>query len=575
MLPTFYQSKRELVLGTLYTLALLALSGLAAALYLYIRENRQILAASQRLRESEARANQIIENAPDAMLVVDREGRILRLNGRAETMFGYTRDELAGQSVEILVPEPLHRRHRHDREDYVRHAVPRPMGRTKDLFARRKDGSRFPVEVSLAPIYLENDIQIIASVVDITERKALEAELRTHRDRLEDLVTERTAELVAARGEAERLAQIKSEFLANMSHEIRTPLNAVLGLARIGARDSALRTTQETFVRILDAGEHLLGVINDILDISRIEAGKLSVEALPFQLPAVVGNASSFVVGAAKQKGLVCKVEQAHDLPEWVAGDAHRLQQILVNLLSNAVKFTERGEVRLSVTQQQDNTCFEVVDTGIGMTGEQVARIFAPFEQADSSTTRRYGGTGLGLAISRNLANLMGGEITVASTPGAGSRFTLRLCLPATEAPRCEPAGEGAPAGRRLAGLRMLAAEDVEINRLILEDLLAHEGADVVFAEHGRQAIDRLQEAGVAAFDVVLMDVQMPVMDGLEATRCVLELAPGLPVIGLTAHALAEERQRCLAAGMVEHVTKPIDADELVDAILRHVRGSR
>ena len=385
-------------------------------------------------------------------------------------------------------------------------------------------------------------------------------------------MTERTAELVAARSEAERLARTKSEFLANMSHEIRTPLNAVLGLARIGARDSALHATQETFVRILDAGEHLLGVINDILDISRIDAGKLTVEALPFQLPAVVGNASSFVVGAAKQKGLVCKVEQAHDLPEWVAGDAQRLQQILVNLLSNAVKFTERGEVWLSVTRQRDDTCFEVVDSGIGMTGEQVDRIFAPFEQADSSTTRRYGGTGLGLAISRNLAHLMGGEITVTSTPGAGSRFTLHLRLPATEPPLSEPAGEGAPTGRRLAGLRMLAAEDVEINRLILEDLLVHEGADVVFAEHGRLAIERLKEAGVAAFDVVLMDVQMPVMDGFEATRRVLELAPGLPVIGLTAHALAEERQRCLAAGMVEHVSKPIDADELVDAILRHVR---
>jgi CheY-like chemotaxis protein/HPt (histidine-containing phosphotransfer) domain-containing protein len=204
------------------------------------------------------------------------------------------------------------------------------------------------------------------------------------------------------------------------------------------------------------------------------------------------------------------------------------------------------------------------------MDAEQVARLFRPFEQADGSTTRKYGGTGLGLAISRNLVNLMGGELTVESSMAQGSAFTVLLPLPEAAAPPARAGAEASSDGPRLAHVRVLAAEDVEVNRLVLEDLLVQEGAEVVFAEHGLQALERLEEAGVAAFDVVLMDVQMPVLDGLAATQRIRELAPALPVIGLTAHALEEERQRCLAAGMVEHITKPIDVDALIAAILRH-----
>ncbi len=406
--------------------------------------------------------------------------------------------------------------------------------------------------------------------LDITEQKHLTGELERYRLNLEEQVATRTAELVAARDEAERLARVKSDFLANMSHEIRTPLNAVLGLARIGARDSAGRGVQATFGRILDAGEHLLGVINDILDFSKIEAGRVILEARPFQLAAVIANAGSLLGGAARQKGLAYRVEQPPDLPDWVLGDAQRLQQILVNLLSNAVKFTERGEVCLRVSRQGDDTMFEVSDSGIGLTAEEIERLFQPFEQADGTTTRKYGGTGLGLAISRNLARVMGGEIRVDSTPGTGSRFTLSLPLPTAEPGLVEPAEAAPAAARPLAGIRVLAAEDVEVNRLILEDLLTHEGAQSVLVENGRQAVEQVETMGAGVFDLVLMDVQMPEMDGYAATRRLHELAPGLPVIGLTAHALAEERAKCHAAGMVDHVTKPIDPPTLVAAILRH-----
>jgi PAS domain S-box-containing protein len=418
-------------------------------------------------------------------------------------------------------------------------------------------------------------LALIGTFQDVTERKALEAELDQHRHHLEALVQSRTAELEAARTEAERLAQVKTEFLANMSHEIRTPLNAVMGLAQIGVRDSAGRRSHETFVRIREAGEHLLGVINDILDFSRLEAGRLALDIQPLALVGLIDNVESLIRERAQAKGLRFSTDLAAHLPPWVAGDAQRLRQILVNLLANAVKFTDRGEVTLQVERRGDDTLFRVTDTGIGITDEQAARLFRPFEQADTSTTRRYGGSGLGLAISQNLACDMGGGITVTSAPGVGSSFTLRVPLPQTE-PRPGKADGARPAGaQRLAGIRLLVAEDVEVNRMVLEDLLREEGAEVTFAEHGQQLIERLGQCGDVCPDAVLMDVQMPVMDGYEATRQVRSLAPGLPVIGLTAHALGEERERCLAAGMVEHVTKPVDADVLVPAILRHTGGSQ
>ncbi|MEW5769065.1 MAG: PAS domain S-box protein [Pseudomonadota bacterium] len=392
---------------------------------------------------------------------------------------------------------------------------------------------------------------------------------------IQDISAIKAAQLATQKAltEAERLARVKSEFLANMSHEIRTPLNAVLGLAQIGARDAADGPAGGNFQRILAAGRHLLDVINDVLDFSKIEAGKFGIESHDFQLDATVQAALDLVAERAREKGLRVEVDWGRGLPHWVRGDSLRLRQILVNLLSNAVKFTTEGEVRLVLSWEGEKACFSVRDSGIGMDAGQLARLFNPFEQADSSASRKFGGTGLGLAISRNLAQLMGGDISVQSRPGEGSTFTLRLPLLAAEDPHAHVERAVDTEGPRLAHLRVLAAEDVEVNRLILEDMLAYEGAETVFAENGRQALERLDELGVAAFDVVLMDVQMPEMDGYEATRRIHELAPALPVIGLTAHALAEERDKCLAAGMVEHVTKPFDADDLVAAIRRHVAG--
>lgn len=369
--------------------------------------------------------------------------------------------------------------------------------------------------------------------------------------------------------EAQRLARARSEFVANMSHEIRTPLNGVLGLARMGER-SAGDDAHKLFERIGESGQHLLRVVNDVLDFSKIEAGKLQVEHRPFKLHASLHSVIDLVRGQAEEKQLVCDLMIAPGLPDWVAGDAMRLEQVLLNLVSNAVKFTEQGRVTLSADHDETLLKFSVVDSGIGMGEGQLEQLFRPFEQADSSTTRRFGGTGLGLAISINLVRLMGGDIDVSSELGKGSVFTVSLPLQLASPLESVDAAPSPSAGGRLKGLQVMAAEDVEVNRLVLADLLDREGAHVLFAHDGQQAIELLEEQGVGSFDIALMDIQMPVMDGYTAAAEIHRLAPGLPVIGLTAHALEEERQRCLDAGMLDHVAKPIDVEKLVATMLKH-----
>ena len=386
------------------------------------------------------------------------------------------------------------------------------------------------------------------------------------------LLEEQVVQLQEARNEAEEANCAKSQFLANMSHEIRTPLNAVLGLAQVGRRTSPDADARDRFKHILASGQHLLSIINEILDLSKLDAGKLRVDLLPFKIVDTVDDALSFTQEPARAKNLSVTVEYDPELPGWVMGDPLRLRQVLINLLGNAIKFTLQGEVRLTVHPVDTQICFAVIDTGIGMDNAQISLLFKAFVQADGKTTRRFGGTGLGLAISHDLARLMGGNITVESVPGKGSTFTLCLPLAKTLQPEHHASVESLAAGARLAGLTVLAVEDEELSRLVLRELLEYEGATVILAENGQQALNRLKELGPASFEIAIMDVQMPSMDAYEATRRIHSIAPSLPVIGLTAHAMAEERERCLAAGMVAHVTKPVAVDHLVAVILQQLR---
>ncbi len=384
--------------------------------------------------------------------------------------------------------------------------------------------------------------------------------------------------------EADNANRHKSEFLANMSHEIRTPLNAILGLAYLLERTPLNGEQGDQVAKIGLAGRSLLSIVNDILDFSRIEAGRLELESTPFNLPSVIEAIAAMADVNAQAKALDFQVDVAPDVPSALSGDGFRLQQVLVNLTGNAIKFTETGVVRLAVeTLSADGGAvrlrFTVSDTGIGIPAAALPTLFQAFSQADASTTRRFGGSGLGLAISKRLVEMMGGSIAVTSTPGQGSRFTVEIpfarSAPSAAAPsaavpaRPSAAPSALSAGPApLAGLRVLLVEDNTINRLVASRILESKGAVVVCEADGNGAVDRLRR-DPGGFDVVLMDIQMPVMDGYAATAAIkgdLGLT-SLPVIALTAGALAAEREKAAACGMDGFISKPFDVEELVKTV--------
>ncbi len=415
---------------------------------------------------------------------------------------------------------------------------------------------------------------------DITERKATLRELEQYREHLEALVARRTAELVAARERAEAASNAKSTFLANMSHEIRTPLNAIIGLNHLLRGGTTQPKQAELLDKVGESARHLLRIINDVLDISKIEAGKMALEVADFRLDQVFAKTLDFVRVKAATKGLTLISEIDPALPDVLRGDALRLGQVLLNFAGNAVKFTEHGSIHIAATRSRrgdhpQHVRFEVRDRGIGMSKDLVARLFQTFEQADSSTTRKYGGTGLGLAISKRLIELMGGDregdLGVDSTPGQGSCFWFEIPLALGEArtTAAQPAAtdvSAALSNRR--GARILLVEDHEVNQDVALELLSEAGFRADLASNGAEALRLITDT---SYDLVLMDVQMPVMDGLAATRAIREL-PGrerTPILAMTASAFAEERQQCLDAGMDDHLAKPVDPDALYTALLK------
>ena len=380
-----------------------------------------------------------------------------------------------------------------------------------------------------------------------------------------------------ARRDAVAASRAKSDFLAHMSHEIHTPMNGVIGLTHL-ALDTELDATQRDYLtKINQSAGLLLRVINDILDVSKIEAGKVELDEAPFQIDALLEGVSSMAGVQAAQRRIPFRITLAADVPRALIGDALRLGQVLTNIVGNAIKFTEHGEVDLTVAlvssaPEVTMIRFSVRDTGIGMTETQLSRLFEPFGQADASITRRFGGTGLGLAISKGLVDRMGGRLEVSSRYGAGSTFIIDLPLKRAAVTANRPSRT--PAGhRQLGGLRLLVAEDNAINQEIIIKLLERAGATVQCVDNGRLAVERI-EADPHAFDGILMDVQMPELDGLAATRRIRQSydAETMPIIAMTAHALAEERQRCLDAGMNDHVAKPIDPPLLYATILRNCK---
>ena len=511
------------------------------------------------LHKQQQQVQEILEALPILLSIRDGEGRYLQVNRGFEQACGRSRDQVIGQSVNTLFGPELAAELRESDAIVLQRGLRLDHDRQMQLADGQHDFlvTSVPLRDELGQPYA-----VLNLSTDITSFKQL------HR------------ELAAARDEAERLARAKSQFLTNMSHEIRTPLNAVLGLAQLGEQRAAdPRAAADSFRRIVRAGRHLLGVINDVLDYAKLDSGKLELDSRPCDLAQLVNDAIDLVGERARAKDLRLNAS-IEGVPPWVVIDALRLTQVLVNLLANAVKFTKQGGVSLHVHAANLGRClvFEVEDSGIGIATDKLDSIFTPFEQADTSVTRLYGGTGLGLSISRRLARPMGGDIQVRSTPGKGSCFTLELPLFEAEAPSADLPGamqRSEPAPRSLAGLRVLITDDVDINREILHDMLSGAGAEVMSTDSGEQAVARVQEQGMGAYDVVLMDVQMPGMDGYEATRQLHQIDPALPVLALTAHALSEERQRSLEAGMSGHICKPIDQGELLSTLAPFPRRQR
>ena len=385
---------------------------------------------------------------------------------------------------------------------------------------------------------------------------------------------------------AQDASRSKSQFLANMSHEIRTPMNAILGMLTLLRKTELTPRQADYAAKSASAAQSLLGLLNDILDLSKAEAGKMVLDPQAFSLKQLVSDIQVIVSAYIGTKPVELLIRLAPDLPQRVMADALRLKQVLINLCSNAAKFTAQGEVSLSIdllAREAGRTTlkFAVQDNGIGIAPENQAKIFSGFTQAEASTTRRFGGTGLGLAISQRLIDLMGGKLELQSTYGTGScfYFTLALALAADELPALLAPTSGEPAVSvlpSLAGLHVLVVEDNFVNQQIACELLTGEGAVVELANHGQQALDMIA-AMTTPYDVVLMDMQMPVMDGLDATRAIrLQFdADTLPIVAMTANAMDSDRAACLAAGMNDHIGKPFNLVHLVQVLQQLTRRSR
>jgi len=511
-------------------------------------QNEELRRTQHELEESRDRYFQLFDFAPVSYLTLSGHGLIVEANLTTTKLFGIDRRHLINSRlVQYIATEDRDRWHQ-----FFLQAKKSSSEQYCELKLLRKNNSLVQIHLVFQQMNGANGPEYQIMLVDLTER-------------------------ILAKKAADVAIQAKADFLANMSHEIRTPLNGILGMTYLLRHSNCTPKQTEQLDKISSSGNHLLGLIDDILDLSKIDAGKLVLEEQDFTLTKLLSNITAMFDNAVATKGLSLLIKISN-LPKVLHGDFNRLSQALVNYLSNAVKFTEHGSITLQGRVLEETNegyllHFEVIDTGIGILPEDQARLFNAFEQADNTTTRKYGGTGLGLAINRRLARLMGGDVGVKSTPGKGSTFWLDVQLGKGDPLAIEPdiaLTEKARTvlHREYQGQRILLVEDEPLNQEVAAMLLKDVGLSVDLAENGEQAVRMARESNYA---VILMDVQMPKQDGLSATAAIRKIVgrETVPIIAMTANAFDEDKLKCLSAGMNDFLSKPVNPDCLFETLLK------
>lgn len=512
-----------------------------------LRDLRPVIDAEQLMNEAIERNQLMIDATPICFLFWDDCFQLVDCNQAALSLFGQTDKVMLMQKLSKLSEEQPPDE-ASDRKQFLSY-LQKVMNDGRLIFEwvyTDNDGTELPVEVTLIRVEYRNNFRIAGYLRDLREHK-----LMMH-------------EITKAKELAEDSARAKSDFLANMSHEIRTPMNGIIGFTKLALNLPLLDKQRDYLLKIDQSAKNLLRIINDILDFSKIEAGKLEMEQYPFLLEEVFREIHNLIDPSVKKKDIFFNSHIDESARIFFMSDALRLQQVLLNIINNAVKFTSIGGItmKVSLSEKTNNLCkllFEITDTGIGMTGEQIGKIFSPFRQADSSITRKYGGTGLGLSISKTLVNMMGGDIWCESTLGKGTTFFFTVCYNSTEddATLSNTLEEKTTFSDNYKAARILLAEDNEINQMIIVEILGQAGFSVDIAENGQMAVDMVFSN---PYDFVFMDIQMPIMDGFTATEIIRKDSRflGLPIIAMTANAMSGDREKSLSIGMNDHISKPV-----------------
>ncbi|MDZ8118385.1 response regulator [Pontiella agarivorans] len=531
---------------------------------------RRVDERTRQYRESEERLRQIFENSPDAVFVLSREGQIMAVNDRACQFVKMSKQELLTRLIHDLVPGDFHAEVDQNMGLWFSGSITKNEGYTLDA-----DGRVFPIEMTGALQQLDGQAVLQLHVRDITLRKEAEEKMVAARNMAEE--AQQMAE--EARETAEHANLAKSEFLANMSHEIRTPLNGIVGMAQLMS-DTPLNPEQNNCLdTILQSTNGLLNIINHVLDISKIEAGQMDVRESAFDLRELCNSMFYMFKPQAERSGVEFKCQCHEDVPPYVLGDVGLIEQVLINLLGNALKFTHSGSVTLNIecrkkTPQETEIYFQVIDTGIGISKDVQPKVFEKFTQADGSAKRLYGGTGLGLAITKQLVELMGGKIGLISSYGHGSTFFFNLTLKQSAHATTVKGIDTKPKTVHKPGIKVLLAEDNVVNQKVATAILRKAGCVVDTADNGQDAIQRVR---AESYDVVLMDCQMPVMDGFEATTIIRGMQTPLsdiPIIAITAHAMKDDKLKCIEGGMDDYVSKPVNRHALIELINKYTATS-